>query len=100
MAENVEPTQLLIESNKVDLVLVRTRHGDKLSLVFLYMIEKRTGQTVSANSSIGAFIGTGMVYHRRRSGCWHSRRRPPHSRGDRPARPGKRPELGRQSANL
>lgn len=63
MVEKIEPTQLLIQSNKVDVMPVRTRDGDKLGSVYAYMINKRTGQTAYAILSIGGFLGMGKAYY-------------------------------------
>lgn len=63
MADKDETTQLLIQSNKVDMMAVKTRDGDKLGSVYAYMINKRTGQTAYAILSIGGFLGMGKAYY-------------------------------------
>lgn len=63
MAEPNEPTQLLIQSNKVDVMAVKTRDGDKLGSVHAFMINKRSGHAVYAILSIGGFLGMGKAYY-------------------------------------
>lgn len=63
MAEPNEPTQLLIQSNKVDVMAVKTRDGDKLGSVHAFMINKRGGHAVYAILSIGGFLGMGKAYY-------------------------------------
>lgn len=63
MADKDETTQLLIQSNKVDVMAAKTRDGDKLGSVYAYMINKRTGQTAYAILSIGGFLGMGKAYY-------------------------------------
>ncbi|PJI89970.1 PRC-barrel domain containing protein [Sphingomonas koreensis] len=63
MAELDEPTQLLIQSNKADVMTVKTRDGDKLGSVYAFMINKRTGGTAYAILSIGGFLGLGKAYY-------------------------------------
>ncbi len=63
MAEPNEPTQLLIQSNKVDVMTVNTRDGDRLGSVYAFMINKRSGQAVYAILSIGGFLGIGKAYY-------------------------------------
>ncbi len=58
-----EPTQLLIQSNKADVMPVKTRDGDKLGYVHAFMINKRTGQTLYAVLTIGGFLGMGKAYY-------------------------------------
>jgi len=63
MANEDEPTQLLIQSNKADAMAVKTRDGDKLGSVHAYMINKRSGQTAYAILSIGGFLGMGKAFY-------------------------------------
>lgn len=63
MAELDEPTQLLIQSNKADVMTVKTRDGDKLGSVYAFMINKRTGATIYSIFSIGGFLGIGKAYY-------------------------------------
>jgi hypothetical protein len=63
MTDAVEPTQLLIQSNKADVMPVKTRDGDKLGSVYAFMINKRSGQAVYAILSIGGFLGMGKAYY-------------------------------------
>ncbi|MGY4396998.1 hypothetical protein ACVWZA_002189 [Sphingomonas sp. UYAg733] len=58
-----EPTQLLIQSNKVDVMPVRSRDGDKIGSVYAFMVNKRTGQAVYAVLTIGGFLGMGKAYY-------------------------------------
>lgn len=63
MTTSPEPTQLLIQSNKVDAMAVKTRDGDKLGYVHALMVSKRSGQTLYAVLTIGGFLGMGKAYY-------------------------------------
>lgn len=63
MAENQNSTQLLIQSNKVDALAVKSRDGDKLGHVFAFMVNKRTGHAMYAVLTIGGFLGMGKAYY-------------------------------------
>jgi hypothetical protein len=63
MAAPDEPTQLLIQSNKADVMTVMTRDGAKLGTVYAFMINKRSGGTIYAILSIGGFLGIGKAYY-------------------------------------
>lgn len=54
---------LLIASNKVDEMAVRTREGDKLGHVYSYMVNKRTGTVTHAVLSLGGLLGLGKSYY-------------------------------------
>ena len=54
---------LLIASNKVDEMAVRTREGDKLGHVYSYMVNKRTGTVTHAVLSLGGLLGMGKSYY-------------------------------------
>lgn len=54
---------LLIASNKVDEMAVRSRDGDKMGHVHSYMINKRTGTVTHAVLSLGGFLGMGKSYY-------------------------------------
>ncbi|NJC35213.1 sporulation protein YlmC with PRC-barrel domain [Sphingomonas jejuensis] len=54
---------LLIASNKVDEMSVRSRDGDKLGHVYSYMVNKRTGSVTHAVLSLGGFLGMGKSYY-------------------------------------
>lgn len=58
----VEPT-LLIASNKVDEMSVRSRDGEKIGHVYSYMVNKRTGAVTHAVLSLGGFLGMGKSYY-------------------------------------
>ena len=54
---------LLIASNKVDEMAVRSRDGDKMGHVHSYMVNKRTGTVTHAVLSLGGFLGMGKSYY-------------------------------------
>lgn len=54
---------LLIASNKVDEMTVRSRDGDKMGHVHSYMVNKRTGTVTHAVLSLGGFLGMGKSYY-------------------------------------
>lgn len=54
---------LLIASNKVEEMAVRTRDGEKMGHVYSYMINKRTGTVTHAVLSLGGFLGMGKSYY-------------------------------------
>ena len=58
-----EPTQLLLQSNKTDTMVVKSRDGDKLGYVYAFMVNKRTGQAIYAVTTIGGFLGMGKAYY-------------------------------------
>lgn len=62
-AKSDTPTQLLIQSNKVDVMKVMSRDGDAIGAIHAFMVNKRTGQTVYAVLSIGGFIGIGKAFY-------------------------------------
>ena len=59
----VEPTNLLLATNKVDGTKVATRDGDALGTVYSLMINKRTGGATYAVLSLGGFLGMGKSYY-------------------------------------
>ena len=63
MANTDDATQLLIQSNKTDVMAVRSRDGDKLGYVYAFMVNKRTGQAMYAVLTIGGFLGMGKAYY-------------------------------------
>src|ERR1700693_3556459 len=60
---DVEETDRLISSDKVDGTAVYSRNGDHLGTVHDVMIDKRTGQVEYAIMSFGGFLGIGESYH-------------------------------------
>lgn len=54
---------LLIASNKVDEMAVRSRDGEKMGHVYSYMVNKRTGSVTHAVLSLGGFLGMGKSYY-------------------------------------
>jgi hypothetical protein len=60
---DVDETNRLISSNKVDGTDVYNRNGDHLGTVHDVMIDKRTGQVEYAIMSFGGFLGIGESYH-------------------------------------
>jgi hypothetical protein len=60
---DVDETDRLISSDKVDGTAVYSRNGDHLGTVHDVMIDKRTGQVEYAIMSFGGFLGIGESYH-------------------------------------
>lgn len=58
-----EPTQLLIQSNKTDIMQVKSRDGDRIGTLFALMVNKRSGRAVYAVLTIGGFLGIGKAYY-------------------------------------
>ena len=54
---------LLIEANKVDDMVVRTRDGEKMGHVHTYMVNKSTGAVTHAVLSLGGFLGLNKSYY-------------------------------------
>ena len=63
MAKTEDATQLLIQSNKVDVMQVKSRDGDKIGSVYAFMVNKRSGHTMYAVLTIGGFLGLGKAYY-------------------------------------
>lgn len=63
MSTPAEPAQLLLQSNKTDTMVVKSRDGDKLGYIHAFMVNKRTGQTIYAVTTIGGFLGLGKAYY-------------------------------------
>ena len=62
MTEIVQDKTLLIASNQVDTMSVRSRDGEKMGHVFSYMVNKRTGTVTHAVLSLGGFLGMNKSY--------------------------------------
>jgi hypothetical protein len=60
---DVDETDRLISSDKVNGTAVYSRNGDRLGTVHDVMIDKRTGQVEYAIMSFGGFLGIGESYH-------------------------------------
>ena len=60
---DVDETNRLISSDKVDGTDVYNRNGDHLGTVHDVMIDKRSGQVEYAIMSFGGFLGIGESYH-------------------------------------
>jgi hypothetical protein len=60
---DVDETNRLISSDKVDGTDVYNRNGDHLGTVHDVMIDKRTGQVEYAIMSFGGFLRIGESYH-------------------------------------
>jgi len=60
---DVDETDRLISSDKVDGTDVYSRNGDHLGTVHDVMIDKRTGHVEYAIMSFGGFLGIGESYH-------------------------------------
>lgn len=63
MTDADHATQLLIQSNRADTMLVHSRDGDKIGHVHAYMIQKRTGQALYVVLTIGGFLGMGKAFY-------------------------------------
>lgn len=57
------PTQLMIQSNKADQMVVNSRDGEKIGHVYSYMINKRSGAVLYSILTIGGFLGMGKAYY-------------------------------------
>ena len=57
------PLSLLVASNRVDGLKIKSRDGDTLGSVHTLMINKRTGQVTYAVLSLGGFLGIGRSYY-------------------------------------
>ena len=60
---DMDETDRLIASNKVEGTEVYNRQGDKLGSVYNFMVDKRSGQAEYAIMSFGGFLGMGESYH-------------------------------------
>ena len=56
-------TNRLIASNKVEGTAVYNRQGEKLGSVYNFMVDKRSGKVEYAVMSFGGFLGMGDSYH-------------------------------------
>ncbi|TPG18838.1 PRC-barrel domain containing protein [Sphingomonas koreensis] len=56
-------TQLLIQSNKADVMKVKSRDGDNLGSVNAFMVNKRSGQSMYVVLTIGGFLGMGKAFY-------------------------------------
>ena len=56
-------TQLLIQSNRTESMAVKSRDGDKIGSVFVFMVHKRSGQALYAVLAIGGFLGMGKAFY-------------------------------------
>ncbi len=59
----IEETNRLIASNKVEGTAVYNRKGEKLGTVDNFMVDKRSGKVEYAVMSFGGFLGMGDSYH-------------------------------------
>ena len=60
---NIDETNRLIASNKVEGTAVYNRQGEKLGSVYNFMVDKRSGKVEYAVMSFGGFLGMGDSYH-------------------------------------
>src|SRR5919205_1994263 len=60
---NIDETNRLIASNKVEGTAVYNRQGEKLGSVHNFMVDKRSGKVEYAVMSFGGFLGMGDSYH-------------------------------------
>jgi hypothetical protein len=59
----IDETDRLIASNKVEGTAVYNRQGEKLGSVYNFMVDKRSGRVEYAVMSFGGFLGMGDSYH-------------------------------------
>lgn len=59
----MEESDRLIASNKVEGTAVYNRKGDRLGSVYNFMVDKRSGKIEYAVMSFGGFLGIGERYH-------------------------------------
>ena len=59
----IDETNRLIASNKVEGTAVYNRQGEKLGSVYNFMVDKRSGKVEYAVMSFGGFLGMGDSYH-------------------------------------
>ena len=59
----VDETDRLIASNKVEGTPVYNRQGERLGTVHHFMVDKYSGQVTYAVMSFGGFLGIGESYH-------------------------------------
>jgi hypothetical protein len=60
---DIEETDRLIASDKVEGTAVYNRQGEHLGTVHNFMVDKSTGQVAYAVMSFGGFLGIGESYH-------------------------------------
>src|SRR5579872_7427257 len=60
---DIEQTDRLIASDKVEGTTVYNRQGEHLGSVHNFMLDKSTGQVAYAVMSFGGFLGLGESYH-------------------------------------
>jgi PRC-barrel domain len=60
---NIDETNRLIASDKVEGTAVYNRQGEKLGTVHNFMVDKRSGKVEYAVMSFGGFLGMGDSYH-------------------------------------
>ncbi|SEM77798.1 PRC-barrel domain-containing protein [Sphingomonas gellani] len=63
MADNITPTQLLVQANTAHSVKVESRDGDAVGTVYSFMVHKRSGRVTHAVLSLGGFLGMGKSYY-------------------------------------
>jgi hypothetical protein len=59
----IDETNRLIASNKVEGTAVYDRRGERLGSVYNFMVDKVSGQVAYAVMSFGGFLGIGDSYH-------------------------------------
>jgi hypothetical protein len=60
---NIDETNRLIASDKVEGTAVYNRQGEKLGTIHNFMVEKRSGKVEYAVMSFGGIMGMGDSYH-------------------------------------
>ena len=63
MTDTTAPAQMLIQSNKTDVMRVLSREGDRIGHLHTYMLHKRSGRAAYAILSIGGFLGMGKAFY-------------------------------------
>lgn len=58
-----DANSLLVASNKVDVLKLKSRDGENLGYVHTLMINKRTGAATYAVLALGGFLGIGKSYY-------------------------------------
>ena len=59
----IEETDRLIASDKVEGTAVYDRSGERLGSVYNFMVDKHSGQVAYAVMAFGGFLGMGEKYH-------------------------------------
>ena len=63
MADQTNPTQLLVQANAAHSVKVESRDGDAVGSVYSFMVHKASGRVTHAVLSLGGFLGMGKSFY-------------------------------------